>query len=348
MSELGICDNDIISAAAIGNSAERRLITAPEAGDEGWWGSWAEIAFNVSQSFPYVTMPRNVARAEAFAICDCPVQLNNQFFEYLRFGNGRLPKIFANECHRMLQVMSRNNAPGFQDLTNPPQFIVVYPTNPADLGFRVLIQGRDPSGQTIFTQDNLAQVKGVFVTLTLPSATAQVNGVNQPFSIITGYQKDITKGPVQIFQMDPVTGAQVLLHTMQPSETTGWYRRYFFNALPFDCCTAMGPPSGCPAGVTPGQVQVTAIVKLDPIPVQYDTDYFTLQNLEALIEESISLRYNPMDIAQAKNFRLIHHKEAIGLLNGELAHYLGKNEPAVDFAPWGTARLGRQKIGSLI
>lgn len=348
--EIGLCDTDIVEIARVANSAERRLITCKEAGEEGWWGTWAELAFNVSQSNPYVTMPRNVARVEAFSVCNCPVQLNNQFFEYLRFGNGRLPKTFMRECHQILQAYTRNNAPGFQDLntTTGPQYIMVYPGDAADVGQRVLIQGRDANGNSVYSQDAFSQPKGVFVTLTQPFAIAQLNGVNLPFSAITGYQKDLTKAPVQIFQMDPTTGAQVLLTTMQPSETTGWYRRYFFHPLPFDCCTAMGPPSGCPTGVPPGQVQVTAIVKLEPIPVQYDTDYFTLQNLEAIIEESIALRYNPMDISQAKVFRAQHHKEAVDLLNGELSHYLGINDPAVNFAPFGSARLSRQKIGSLI
>jgi hypothetical protein len=344
-----LCQNDIAGIAAVCNAAERRLIEAKEAGEEGWWGTWAELAFNMSQTTPYVTMPRNVARAEAFAVCNHPVDLNNQFFEYLRFGNGRLPKTFSRECHEMLQVLSRNNAPGFVDITNPPQYIVIFPTDPADAGFRVLVQGRDTVGNTIWSQDGLSRPQGIFATLTFPSVTVSaVGGAPMPFSAITGYQKDITKGPVQIFQMDPTTGAQVLLHTLQPNETTGWYRRYFFDRLPFDCCTALGPPSGCPAGIPAGQIQITAIVKLDPIPVQYDTDYFVLQNLEALYEEACALRYTPMDNAPAKGFRRDHHQQAISLLNGELAHHLGLDDPAVNFAPWGSASLERQRIGYLL
>ena len=90
---VGLCADNIVGCAEYVNSAQRRLVFAKEAGDEGWWGSWAEVAFNgVSRSTPYITTPRNVARVEAIDICDRPVQLNNQFMEYLQFGNGRLPK----------------------------------------------------------------------------------------------------------------------------------------------------------------------------------------------------------------------------------------------------------------
>jgi hypothetical protein len=82
--------------------------------------------------------------------------------------------------------------------------------------------------------------------------------------------------------------------------------------------------------------------------VQYDTDYFVLQNAEAMYEEALSMRYTPMDIQQAKTFRRDHHQMAIGFLNGELAHHLGRDEPAVNFAPFGDATLERQRIGYIL
>jgi hypothetical protein len=43
----------------------------------------------------------------------------------------------------------------------------------------------------------------------------------------------------------------------------------------------------------------------------------------------------------------MHIREAINLLNGELRHHLGKQRPAINFAPFGTAKLSYQRIGSL-
>jgi hypothetical protein len=36
------------------------------------------------------------------------------------------------------------------------------------------------------------------------------------------------------------------------------------------------------------------------------------------------------------------------LLMGELGHFLGIDDPAVEFAPFGSARLAKQRIGLVI
>lgn len=338
----------MVGIAAVCNAVQRRLMLAKEAGDEGWWGTWAEIAFRVSRTTPYITMPRQVGRLQMLGVCDQPVDLHNQFYEYLRFGNGRLPKNYIQECHQQVAVFSRNNTPGFVDLTSAPQYIAVYPVDPIDAGVRVLVQGTDVLGKDIYTMDGSNRIKGVFVDAQAPFKIASdVEGNPIPFYSITGYQKSGTVGRIEFHQVSPTTGADVTLHSMEPGETTGWYRRYYLNQLPYDCCSGVqGSP--CSTSANPGTVTVSAIVKLEPIDVGSDTDYFVLQNQEAMIEEAQAVRYGDMDTPNAKQFEARHHSKAIGLLNGELTHYLGKQEPAVQFAPFGSARLCRQKIGTLI
>ncbi len=342
-SVIGVCTDNIRDIANAVNTAQRRLLYAREAGEESWWGTWAEIAFNVSRTQPYITLPREIARLEAVAVCDRPVPIQNQFYEYLQFGNGRLPKQFIQtrrgSC--IQTAFSRNNAALFTDISSPPQMIAIYASDAADVDgtHRVLVQGLDQNNSVVYSQDGLNQVNGVFVTLQSPFVTAPMS-----FNVITGIQKDTTSGPISIFQVDPTTGAQVLLLTMEPSETTSSYRRYYFNDLPCGCC----PPPGVPAGTTCDQVQVTAIAKLELIPVQVDTDYLLIRNIEAIIEECQSARYSEIDKTEAKQMAQEKHIQAIRLLNGELAHYLGINQPAVTFRPFGSARLANQKIGTMI
>jgi hypothetical protein len=185
-------------------------------------------------------------------------------------------------------------------------------------------------------------VQGQYVVLSATPAVAPI-----PQNLITGIQKDQTLGQVQIFQMDPNTGAQVLIHTMEPGETTGWYRRYRFSGLPVNCCanplsTVCQPVNG------QNVVQISAIVKLEHLDVSADTDYLVLQNIEAFREECYALRYRPMDTADAKSMAAEHHKNAIAQLNGEIAHRLGIDQPAVTFSPFGSAKLSHQRIGNLI
>jgi hypothetical protein len=145
---------------------------------------------------------------------------------------------------------------------------------------------------------------------------------------------------VQFFQFDPNNNGQsVLLLTMAPTEVVAGYRRYYFDSLPTNCCGGSG---------TDTTARVNAIAKLDLIPVASDTDYLLLQNKEAIISECQAARYAAIDTPTAKAMARERHKEAIGLLNGELSHFIGRDDPAVVFAPFGTARLQCAGIGSLI
>jgi hypothetical protein len=344
---VGLCQADIPGIARIVNSAERRLLLCKEAGDEGFWGGWAEIQFNLSRDQPYVTLPRSVARLEFASVCDHPVWVENQFYEYLRFGNGRMPKQFLRDFPGCwdLRAYSRNNTPLWKDLTNTPQFIAAFYSDPGDIGKRVLIQGFDGNGVRVYTQDNLNRVAGVFMTLQAPFVQS-----DRTFTFIEGVQKDVTIGAIQLFQVDPNNGAMLPILTMEPSEQTASYRRYFFDRLPRTCClpNAVGNPCQLNSSGN-GIIPITAIAKMEFIPVTVDTDYVVpYGNIEALTEEALSVRYSQIDTAAAKAMSIEHHAMAVSFLKGELTHYLGRDLPAVDFRPFGSARLERDRIGILI
>lgn len=339
---IGLCKENLPGCANAANRAQRRLIFAKEAGDEGWWGSFAEVAFNgVSQLTPYLTLQREIARVEAFNVCDQPIQSNNQYYEYLQFGNGRMPKRCRNHdrwgC--MTESFARNNAVTFVDQTIFPCILRVFATSSNDINStkRILLQGLDHVGNVIYSSNGGHQVQGIFLDFDSPFSDAPIQ-----FSRITGIQKDVTEGPVQIFQVDPTTGAMTLLLTMEPSETVAGYRRYYLHDLPRNCCRLTNTQTP----LLP--VRVTAIVKLELIPAVNDLDYLLIQNLEALIEECISIRMSAMDNANAQQIAMVHHLNAIRLLNSEITHFLGKQSPAVGFHPFGSAKLERQAIGRMI
>src|SRR5579863_4368231 len=89
---LGMCVDDVPGIANAVNRAQDRLISCEEANEEGWYGSWAEMIFAVSKRHPVITCPRGVARLEAIDTCNRPTPLRNQFWDYLEFGDGRMPK----------------------------------------------------------------------------------------------------------------------------------------------------------------------------------------------------------------------------------------------------------------
>lgn len=339
---IGKCQANIPEIAEFVNTAQRRLLMAEEARDESWYGTWAEVRLNVSRTLPYVTLPREIARLEAVTVCDKVIPVFNQFYEFLQFGNGRMSADFVKRCRNPLRAAyTRNNNILFTDLTNVPQYIAVFGTDSTDLqgNKRVLIQGLDQNNQPVYTMDNGINVIGEFVTLKSPFATTQFQ-----YSRITGIQKDITNGTVQFSQMDPSTAVQSQILTMEPGELTADYRRYFFDRLPCGCC----PPTSQPTTAPCPPPQVTALAKLELIPVSVDTDWLLFHNLEAIIEECQSVRYSEVDNIASQQLAAVHHKNAIKLLNGEIGHMVGVNNPAVNIAYFGSARLERQAIGTLI
>jgi len=325
---VGLCQSDISGCAAIVNSAQQKLLFGSEQGDTGWYGTWIGMVFNITApGNPFITTPRGVARLENISVCKRPVPIQNQFFEYLDYGIGPQPRNIA--CN-WLQAYERNTVPIFSDLA-PGNILRAYLTNAVDAGKRVLVQGLDANNEVIYSQDALVQVQGDFLDLTAPFVDSQI------LNSLTALQKDITYGSVKFYEVNPTTGDERLILTMEPGETTAAYRRYQIVGVP-NCC--------CLPGASP--LQVEAMAKLEYIPVAVDTDYLTpINNLEALIEECISIRYSTQDSPTAAQLSIKHHKDAIRLLNGELIHYEGKSRPAISFKPFGSASLERVNIGML-
>ena len=307
----------------------------PRAPDEGWWGGWVtmNLTATISNAAAYVVTPREIARLIVMSVCQHPVNIRNGFYEYLQFGSGLQPKSCqGTSCGSPFQAYERDNVVTFAPLLPTPQTIRIYPTDLRDVDLRVLLQGKDQNSQIILTTDpnTTLSAPGEYLMMKFPFA----DSVNQ-FSTITGIQKDETYGPLQFFQVDPATGTEVALSAMEPNEGVANYRRYLINGIPSNnlCCTSPGNP-----------IQVTAQGRLDFIPVVNETDYLTIQNVPALIEESMSIRFGKMEVGDGANQSLIHHVKALNLLAGQLDLYQGKTSTAVRMPLFGSNPMRRQPV----
>jgi hypothetical protein len=340
---VGLCAEDTPGIAAYVNRAQEQLIVA--GGETGWWGGWQKVVFTVTRCSPYITMPREFARIINMDVCRFPIRVQNEFYEMLEAGVGLQDFCKCRDWCGALEGFERGVFPTMVDLTPTNQLLRVYLTDARDAGSRVLIgPALDQNGNNIYSQDGLNSVNGFYLPLESPFTTSGFIVTN-----IGGIQKDATYGDVLLYQVDATTGAQVLLARFKPDETNPAYRRYFIHKLPCSCNTVAAPGNPCgPALVTPGSVQVTAMAKLAFVPANRDTDFLIIGNIPALIEECKSIRYADMDTPNAAAMEAKSHAKAINLLNKELAHYTGKLQPAVNFAPWGTASLERHRIGRMI
>lgn len=319
---IGLCTSDGARVAAAVNEAQERLITDPMAPDEGWWGGWGRMLFNaqVSSQGAYIVTPANIARVILMNVCDQPIHLRNGFYEFLEFGIGLQPRrcTEGTSCNvapgQLTQAYERDTVCTLGTFLTTPQQIAVYPSSAIDVGKRVLLQGTDQNGITVYSDTPTGPPEvGEWVTLTTPF----VLSVNQ-FSALTGIQKESTMDRVTFYMVDPITSAETLLSTMEPTETVASYRRYFLNGLPNNCCNTAA-----------GLVQVTAQVKFDYQPVVNDSDWLTIQSIPALIEECKSNRYGRIDTAEAGKLEAKCHGRALAILNGQLDHFLGKIQTAV-------------------
>lgn len=325
-SPLGVCVGDIPALSGLVNIATERLISDPMAPEEGWWGGWARYAFNISSGNPYVALPRGIARIIVLDVCNKPIKLQNGFYEFLDYGKGLQPEpCRENVCGGPMMAYDRETTPTLGTLNSSPQNIRVYPTDSRDVGKTVIIQGTDQNGQTVLSTDPATDqpMLGETLTLALPFVTT----LNQ-FYPITGIEKDSTFGPITIQQVNPTTGVALPLSSMEPTETSAAYRRYFVGNVPCGCCVT-------PSGVS----QVACMAKLEYVPISGDSDYLGIPCVPALIAECTSLRYENMDNLKAAALAEKHHQKALQLLYGQLDHYLGRTRPAISVSLFGPRRM---------
>lgn len=313
------------------NEAIESLLEDPLQPDEGWWGTWMTMLFNVTpqpDGTAIFTTPFNVSRVIVLDICNRAVFLRNGFYEYLQFGTGHRPKGCCGQSNcrcDVTQGFDRPNVPLLAPFpTSGPQIIRIYPTDARDTGKRFVIQGPDQNGNAVLGTDPTTGTTNIGETLLLNLPFVQSTFHYQN---IEGLIKDYTFGPVKIFAVDPVTQAQTQISSMAFNETTASYRQYLLVGLPDKCCNTGGP------------VQVYAQAKLDYVPCVADQDYLSLPNLQAIQEECQSRRYSRMDSQTAPSLEDKHHKRALAFLNGQLDKLEGKVRTAINVPIFGSNRL---------
>jgi hypothetical protein len=324
---IGLCAADIPRIASYINEAQERLIYA--GGEDGWWGSWAKVVFNVNRDDPYITLPNEFARMIAMDVCRTPVKIQNEWYEFLQAGIG-----LQSECNNCMpiQTYERGTVPTAYDLTATNQYIRVYITDARDIGKRIaFLQAKDANGNGIYTQDTTNPVIGFILTMTQPFVTTAY-----VVSSFVAIDKDETYGDVIVKQVDATSGTEVLLARLGPKVFIPQYRRYYIHGLPRNCCRD-----------DQTTVQITTMLKYEFAKVSRPTDLLIIGNKAALKEECAAIRYGEIDSLESKAKSEAAHLKAIRLLNQELTHYLGTQLPAINVAPFGTAHLRRRAIGTL-
>lgn len=286
------------------NEAEERLLNRPDKPV----GSFTRYEICVNNAC--LTWPRQVRSIEAFAICDHPGLIRNGWWEYGLNGLGILGDLdMAGDI-----LIDRGTACAFDDITAGATDRKIRITTDIAEGATkyIWLYGYDENSNWIRTQIGGVWYDGERVQLsTAPTLTTHF------FTVLSRVIKDVTDGPVRLYEYNTTTAAVVrALAYYEPSETQPIYRRSFVPGITVrgTCC---GSTTECE------NKKITVMVRLQHVPVVAENDFFVIGNLPALKDMVQSIRAKEENrLADAAAFEA----SAIRELDGELAAYLGDGE----------------------
>lgn len=293
---LGVCPTDARIPGLVSEAQERMMCRGK------WVGSVCRYRFCTQASC--VTLPRQIESVEAWALCSAPGMVRDKWYEYAGTGGLRSD---TSGCGTVL--LDRGTACSFNDMSGVASKINVLPTVAEAAGARILLQGYDENANWIRTQDAGAWVDGEYVAIT--GATARST---KTFTNLTGVQKPVTNGTVNLFEWPTSTQANLQqLAQYESDETLPIYRRYLIPGLSETsaCC---GATDAC------ADKAVTLMAKLTHIPVFNDNDWLILGNRAAfklMMMAIVKERKNLFEAAMA------HEAKALAQLEYELSSYEG-------------------------
>lgn len=292
---LGIC-SDSDKFVQILNEAQQRLLSRGK-----WVGTYGQFSLTVNGGF--VAWPRQIETVEGMTICDSPIALRNEWFEFslagpgfhriLESGEAGCCQKFWNDCKT--QLYDRGTSPLIKDLAGNRK-LKVYIDNATDASKKLFIKAKDSNGNKIY--NSTTGEEGFEITLASPSVLD-----THLLSEVYGVIKPETLGVVRVYEFDPSDSSQELIAIYEPSETTPCYRRSF---LPWVNAT--------------DDIQIQAIAKLAFIPASFDTDFLLIGNIPALKEMCVSIK---MAESEKWNEAEAAEMRAIRELESELESYLG-------------------------
>lgn len=287
-----------------------------------------------------ITWPRFVGTVLATNVCKHPVPIWNNWFAFEPIGphdfmSGAFS--FSNgSCHGNVFTENDGVVAVFNQIPcGSPHAIRVFPSVRADIGKQITIYGIDSNGQTVRTKVNGVWQDGVTVTLAIPFVDTPIL-----FQSVTRISKPLTQGVVRYYQVDAANNVLLDLVSHDPSETEPVYRHSRIAGLRSGCNNQCNTDSACN-----GIRSITALIKLEFQPVVLDSDLIYIENLDAVKDMVMSIREK-----EAGHFQQAVALEASAIheLNLQLRDKFPNTQIPVNVMPYGTARLTRQGIGTLI
>lgn len=282
-----------------------------------------------------LTSPRRVGTLLALNTCGHSIPPKNHWYQFndvlpedvnhwQQFGHG------FGSCNHGFAAADNGTTSVFNQIPClNDRYVRFYPIELGDVGKTITIFGIDGNGLVIrsLRTDGTFQ-DGVVLTLALPfvQTTFLVRRVDRVI-------KDPTDGPIYGYQFD---GANLFaLATYEPSETLPEYRT---NCILTGGCGHRTGNCGCCSR------QYTALVKLEFIPAQFDSDLIAIDNIDAI---ALAMQANKVSDAYEDAGAEVKMQRAVHRLNLALRNKLPVESTPARVHYQGTAHLTKLRIGYL-
>lgn len=259
-----------------------------------WWGTTQLVQFCLSDS-GCIVLPREIATIEAANLGMRHATVRNGWYDFVKPHS-----LCESSCCSdracgcgcgAVNVAEAGMVASFKTTSNDMK-IRVYPGDPADVGKKIIFQGKDSNGIWVRTTFDGSRQDGEQVTLALPFVdTVTVWGPGAPFRVI----KEVTDYRVLVYSVtNDADATETQIAEYQPTETEPAYRRV--NVQGFRQCE--NDDACC------STQSFMAIVSLDKIPVRTPNDWLLFCNMEAyrLGLKSIQARKDNPVLADALMF----------------------------------------------
>jgi hypothetical protein len=307
------------------NEAVQRLMDYGE-----WFATVSKARFCIYQNC--ITWPRWVGTVLAVNLCNNTRPVQGGWYEWMPLS--------ASDCMNTTKwtsnvaVVDDGLTPVFNNIPcGSSNYVRAYARKQADIGKTVTIYGIDANGQEYMTKDAFGDwQQGEVLTLAAPYVETA-----SPLREVTLVKKELTVGPVDLFQYDPTTA---LLHDMayyEPSETDPMYRH---STVKGGLCCASSYNS-CSTGTSR---KVDARIKLQFIPAILDTDVIQIDNIPA-----IKLMIQAIRLEEAGDDDTANKKQAMAIkeLNRQLRNKYPLDQIPIDVRACGTALPRLHGIGMI-
>lgn len=274
-------------------------------------GRWVDsmVRYAVCVNEACLTWPRDVETIEAAAICSTPINIRNGWYEFLDGGPGVVTE--DDGCIGR-QLVDRENAVAFDDVTGTGKKIAIYADGSEAVGSRMLLRYYNSTGNKVYTGAGSGREEGEW--LFLPAAGGYTYSTFEvlPYGLY-GVIKPVTNRVIRLYEYTVAGGALKPLAYYEPDETVPVYRRSIIPALK-GCCNSSSDGDGCDT------TAVTIRGKLRFIAPVNDNSILQIPHATAIRLAVQALKKEEDNLITEAE---IYWQKAYDVLNAQLHHWQG-------------------------